>query len=297
MKKRTFSLILAITLLLVIVLSSCGEALVGSLQSVNQSPPIITIPALDHADELDEPDPPRPPNPPQPPTPGLPNPPQTPNPPDPNNRQIAITFDDGPSVWTSRILDRVEGMDNVRLTFFVLGNRLHNQTNRDILLRAHNMGHEIGNHSYSHRNFTTANDAEIRRQLDNTSDIIQEITGTRPHILRPPYGAFSREVNYGYPVIIWNMDPQDWRNTATEDSIYQYIVDRMQNGSILLLHDIYERTYRAFSRALDTLLEQGYELVTVSELLGLTPGSHHGYYFRSTSHIRFVTAPVFDRRD
>ncbi|MCL2407998.1 MAG: polysaccharide deacetylase family protein [Oscillospiraceae bacterium] len=188
-------------------------------------------------------------------------------------KRIALTFDDGPSTYTKRLLDALASR-NVSATFFVLGQRV--TANPEIAKRIVEEGHEIASHSYSHPNFVNMNAARIRSELSRTNDAIYQATGTRPVLLRTPYGSYNSTVRsvaaeFGFPLIMWSVDTRDWQSRNVS-AILSHFVDgnnvRIKDGDIILLHDIYSTTIDATIRAIDLLLAEGFTFVTVSELLG-----------------------------
>ncbi|MCL2420555.1 MAG: polysaccharide deacetylase family protein [Defluviitaleaceae bacterium] len=198
---------------------------------------------------------------------------------------IALTFDDGPSIHTERILDVLETYGG-QATFFVLGHRV--EANRDIVERAVEGGNEIANHSWSHVNFGRTTSDVIAREIMDTSAIIEEVAGFSPPILRPPYGQTSTTMRHiaellGYAIINWHLDTMDWRYRDV-DHIYNVIMNRAGDGTIVLLHDIHRTTADAMEVVIPRLIEEGYQLVTVSYLLEhfyeeLEPGKVYGVKF------------------
>ena len=196
--------------------------------------------------------------------------------------KIAVTFDDGPAPYTDRILDVLEQY-NSRATFFVVGSRI--MAYPEIVTRAFQMGNEVANHSWSHPSFTRVNDARIQSELQRTCDTIRELLGFSPPIFRPPYGATNDRVvrvagEMGYAVIKWTLDPKDWRY-RNANTIYNSVMSRVEGGSVILLHDIHPTTADATELLIPSLIEMGFELVTVTELLTylygeLTPGRIYG---------------------
>ena len=196
--------------------------------------------------------------------------------------KIAVTFDDGPAPYTERILDVLEQY-NSRATFFVVGSRI--RAYPEIVTRAFESGHEVANHSWSHPSFPRVNDARIRSELQRTCDAIRELLGFSPPFFRPPYGATNDRVvsiagEMGYAVIKWTLDPKDWRY-RNADTIYNSVMSRVEGGSVILLHDIHPTTADATELLIPSLIEMGFELVTVTELLTylygeLTPGRIYG---------------------
>ncbi|MCB9482653.1 MAG: polysaccharide deacetylase family protein [Dehalococcoidia bacterium] len=179
---------------------------------------------------------------------------------------IALTFDDGPSGPTTELLDLLRDR-GVHVTFFVVGVNATYQPST--VARAAAEGHEIGNHTFDHRDLTMLSKELITDQITRTSDVIEAATGKRPTLLRPPYGATDDKVaaTAGMPLILWSIDPRDW---ADHDSqlVTQRVLDAASRGDIVLLHDIHETSVQAVPAILDGLAERGLVPVTVSELLG-----------------------------
>ena len=198
------------------------------------------------------------------------------------NRLVALTFDDGPSIHTERLLDALAAR-NVPATFYVLGRQV--EARPQIARRIVTEGHEIANHSLSHPQLSRLSAAGVRDQLIRTSDIIYRATGVRPTNMRPPYGAQNQTVRNvaaerGYPVVLWSIDTLDWRHRNVP-AIMSHIVDRhgnirVRDGDIILMHDVHAPTIDAAIRTVDLLLANGFTFVTVSELFeargGGTPG-------------------------
>ena len=187
---------------------------------------------------------------------------------EPRRPMVALTFDDGPASHTERILDVLEKYDG-RATFFVLGHRL--ESGQYTVARAADLGNEIANHAWSHTNLAWLSEESITWEIQTTSAAIESIIGYSPPILRPPYGQTNARVRYvagklGYAMINWTIDTLDWRY-RDPDRIYNVIMDRVEDGSVILLHDIHATTADAMERVIPSLIESGYQLVTVSELM------------------------------
>ncbi len=187
---------------------------------------------------------------------------------------VAITFDDGPHpTLTPQVLD-IFKKHGARATFFVLGRSATD--NRSILARAAAEGHEIGVHSWSHINMCHSGDALIQSEFDRSIRVIEQATGYRPWLMRPPYGSTNpRLVNmmytrYGMPSIIWDVDTSDWRRPGVQ-KVIRSAVDGAKPGSIILLHDIHPTTLAAVEEIVTGLQERGFQLVTVSQLLAQGP--------------------------
>lgn len=189
---------------------------------------------------------------------------------------IAITFDDGPNeITTPKILDILKNR-NVQATFFMLGENANK--NEKIVKRIFKSGHEIGNHSFSHRQLTLLSDEEIKDEIDKTDQVISKIIGQKPKYIRPPYGSTNSKVaELGRrPFIEWSVDSRDWES-KNKDSIIEEIKSQIYPGSILLFHDIQPATVEALPEVINFLYEQHYQFVTISQLLG-NPKQVINYY-------------------
>lgn len=185
---------------------------------------------------------------------------------DPDKPMVALTFDDGPFPGsTSSILDTLREHDAVA-TFFVIGNRVHD--NADLLKRMIDEGSEIGNHSLSHKRLTTLSVEDLEYQIEKTQIALKAVTGVEPVIMRPTYGSYNDELeqNIGMPMILWSLDTRDWE-TRDAESVIQHVLENVQDGDIILMHDIYMSTAEAVKVIVPELKSRGFQLVTVSELL------------------------------
>lgn len=191
------------------------------------------------------------------------------NPLDPGKKYVALTFDDGPfETVTPRILDILKKY-NARATFFVLGFRA--KEHPEILKRAVAEGHEIGSHSYGHPRFTELSPAKMAEELRKTDEVVANATGKVPAVFRPPYGEYNETVKatVDKPIITWSVDTRDWEH-QNPAMILENIQRLVKNGSIILMHDTLPTTAEGLESVLKWLSEQGYEFVTVSELLGFS---------------------------
>ena len=183
---------------------------------------------------------------------------------------IAMTFDDGPSATlTPKLLD-ILATHQIKATFFVIGENVAEHP--EIVTRAAREGHEIGNHSWSHPNFGKMSDDSVRSQVQRTDDAIKSATGSRPTLLRPPYGSITaREKRwihdqFGYQIILWDVDPYDWKRPGPS-VVRNRILKETRPGSIVLSHDIHPGTIEAMPSTFDALEAKGFKFVTVSELI------------------------------
>ncbi|MGI9020742.1 MAG: polysaccharide deacetylase family protein [Solirubrobacterales bacterium] len=181
-------------------------------------------------------------------------------------KRIALTFDDGPSSYTSQVISILD-RHQVNGTFFVVGENIGGRTS--LLRRMMGGGHEIGNHSLHHET-----NGASSYSLHRTEDLIRGATGFEPCLYRPPGGYISSSTSQtawqmGMSNILWDVDPQDWR-TPGSSAIYSHVVGRARSGSIVLLHDgggNRSDTVDALDRIIRTLKGRGYQLVTVTKLL------------------------------
>jgi len=184
---------------------------------------------------------------------------------DPNKPMIAITYDDGPGKYTDQILDVLEKYD-AKATFFVVGRNV--VSNPATVKRAYDMGCEIGNHSYKHDYLTKMSASKLRTDLQNTDNAIRNATGEAPKLLRPPYGSYKTSTvrsNVGKPIIMWSVDTRDWETRSASKTLAS-VKRNAKDGAIILMHDIHKSTANAAESIVKYLTQQGYQLVTVSEL-------------------------------
>lgn len=187
---------------------------------------------------------------------------------DPTKPMIALTFDDGPSKHTERLLDMFANYGG-KGTFFVVGNLIDNR--QETLNRMVSEGHEIGGHSWDHRQLTKLSSEDMTDQIMNTRAKIYSLTGVDTTIMRPPYGSYNDETKRicaenGIVIINWSLDTLDWKYRDA-DKVYDAIMSQVKDGDIILCHDLHGSTVEAMERVIPDLIAQGYQLVTVSELL------------------------------
>lgn len=190
---------------------------------------------------------------------------------DPEIPAVAFTLDGGAiAAYTSEILATLRAHE-VRITFFITGQFA--ERHPELVLEMIADGHEIGNHSYAHPDFTELSDDAIRTELTRTEEIIKQVAGisTKPWF-RFPFGARNHHIRHlvareGYQSIYWTIDTIDWRADATPALVKKRIRDRLQNGAIILAHLGSIHTNEALSDILIEIEEKGYRIVTVSELL------------------------------
>jgi peptidoglycan-N-acetylglucosamine deacetylase len=192
-------------------------------------------------------------------------------------REIALTFDDGPSEWTPLILDLFKA-HGARATFFVLGASTDGR--EDIVRRAAAEGHEIGNHTFSHPDPEQLADDVLRDELERAGSLLESLVGRRPMHFRPPYAATNYRVadvarSAGLErTVLRSIDPADWNETEAS-TIAAHVLEQARPGAIVCLHDgnlprerpSRQPTVDALSQMVPELRARGYRLVTVSELL------------------------------
>jgi peptidoglycan/xylan/chitin deacetylase (PgdA/CDA1 family) len=185
---------------------------------------------------------------------------------------IAITFDDGPHPQnTPRLLDMLRAR-NIKATFYVIGQSVNLYP--QIVRRTVAEGHEIGNHTHTHRLLSKLGNDEVRGEISRCRDAIANAAGVTPRTLRPPYGGMlqaQREMifnEFGTPVILWSVDPLDWKRPGA-GVITSRILAGASAGGIVLAHDLHGQTVDAMPATLDGLLRKGFQFVTVSQLLAM----------------------------
>jgi peptidoglycan/xylan/chitin deacetylase (PgdA/CDA1 family) len=198
---------------------------------------------------------------------------------DPDAPMIALTFDDGPSPYTDTILDCLEEYGQ-HATFFVVGYNACDY--QDQIARADYIGCEIGNHTNGHANLSNLDSIGVFEELRKADKYIIRATGHPATVIRPPYGAYNDTVRVvaGAPLVLWNVDTEDWSTRDTQSTI-DNILGVVQDGDIVLMHDIYESTAEAMLTVIPELTAQGYQLVTMSEIADGRGGMEAGgAYFR-----------------
>ena len=188
------------------------------------------------------------------------------NPPQSGDKMVAFTFDDGPhKTNTDKILDILKKY-GVHATFFMQG--VNASYYPDVVKRIYEEGNELGNHTWDHKNLKNLSEAEIRAEIDDAADVIEEAAGARPMVVRPPYGGYNDTVKavVQEPLIRWSVDSEDW-DSRDPDVIVPHVLEDVEDGDIILFHDVHETTTPAIERLVPELQKQGYQIVTVSELI------------------------------
>ena len=196
-----------------------------------------------------------------------------------NRKVVALTFDDGPNpATTNQALDTLSKY-GIKATFFVLGKNVSG--NEEILKRMKADGHVIGNHSWSHPILSQLSLDEAKKQITDTEDVLTKVLGSSSKLMRPPYGAITDDIRNSLDLsfIMWDVDSLDWKN-KNEASILTEIQREVKNGSIILMHDIHAETVNALPKVIDYLKGQGYDFVTIPDLLDSRLKAHQLYYNR-----------------
>lgn len=209
-----------------------------------------------------------------------------------NTKLIAFTFDDGPTnSITPKLLDALAER-NVKVTFFLVGRSI--ELFPDVAKRAFEEGHQLCNHSYSHAWFTSLNSAGIKNEVSKTNALISEIGGADKNFVRIPYGDMNSSVKSAVqaPIIQWSVDPGNGNMNLSEQAMISNLLKNAKDGSIVILHDVNQKNLNVAVTAIDALLKQGYELVTLDELFrlrGIEPKNGTVYYSvpQSSSETKF----------
>ena len=196
---------------------------------------------------------------------------------------VAITFDDGPQTTSGgRILDTFAAYGQ-RATFFLVGDRIPSRAAEVQRMIAE--GHEIGNHTYSHKILSKVGAETVRSQVVGCNEAVAAATGVTPAVMRLPGGGKNSTVlaNVNMPVVLWNVDTEDWKY-RNADHVINEVIGKVKDGDIVLMHELYGSTATAVETIVPALVSQGFQLVTVSELARfrgyeLVPGQVY-YSFR-----------------
>ena len=183
---------------------------------------------------------------------------------------VALTFDDGPGPYTERLLNELKAR-NVRATFFVLGTRVDSYP--ELIRRMEDEGHVVGNHSNSHRMLHKMSLAQVHTEMGKCAEKIEKVLGHKPEVMRCPGGNCSSTVKQyakdaGVPILYWSVDTRDWESRNVQSILdVAFGKNGIQDGSIVLMHDIYSTTVDATIQMIDRLIAEGYVFVTVPEML------------------------------
>jgi len=182
-----------------------------------------------------------------------------------NKKAVALTFDDGPSGYYNPLILEELNKNKAHATFFMVGTMMNSC--KSCVLQTYKSGNEVGSHTYDHLNIKRADYDKVNDNLTKTDNLYNSITGDHIKLLRPPYGAYSKEnletINNYF--ILWDLDTEDWRYRNVKH-IVNYIKENVHDGAIILMHELYESSYESLKIILPWLYANGYQVVSVSEL-------------------------------
>jgi len=180
---------------------------------------------------------------------------------------LALTFDDGPDANITPLVLKTLYDNKIKATFFFLGNQV--QRSPEVVRQVASAGHEIENHTFSHQDLARLRHPEqIRKQIDDTQAALAGV-GVSAHFLRPPYGSINDVVKTtaNMPLIVWNIDSQEWRTSMSPDAMAGSIISQARPGAIILMHDTHRVSAEALPKVISQLQMRGFRFVTVAELL------------------------------
>ncbi len=181
-------------------------------------------------------------------------------------KKVALTFDDGPSSkYTPLLLEGLKERD-VHATFFLMGKNIEGK--EELVKQMQTEGHLIGNHTYNHVELCKISREAARTEIEATNQEIYDITGEYPMWLRPPYGEWQKNLDFYvnmFPVL-WDIDTLDWKSQNV-NAVMQIVESEIEDGAVILMHDAYQSSVDAALQIVDLLTAQGYEFVTVDELV------------------------------
>lgn len=183
-----------------------------------------------------------------------------------DGKKVALTFDDGPhKYYTQELLDGLRERQ-VIATFFLIGESIEGK--EDVVKQMHEDGHLIGNHTYTHVQLNKEKTDDACAEVWKTNTKIFDVTGEVPYFIRPPFGEWDEELSCVIDMspVLWDLDPLDWKY-QDKDRIVKYVVKNVRDGDIILLHDVYKTSVQAALEIVDILKKEGYEFVTVEELI------------------------------
>lgn len=182
----------------------------------------------------------------------------------PNRPMIALTFDDGPGNGTMRLLEVLEEYD-AKASFFMVGANVNHYP--DTIRKMKELGCDLGNHTTNHARLTSHAPEVMVNEIQTTSIWVSNIVGEGTSLLRPPYGSVNEivQANANAPIIMWSVDTLDWE-TKNAQAVRNHVLQTVKDGAIILMHDIHDSTIQAAEMLIPELVNQGYQLVTVSEM-------------------------------
>ena len=190
---------------------------------------------------------------------------------------VSLTFDDGPSAYTDKIVQVLEEHESAG-TFFEVGERLSSYKKEEqAVVDSYS---ELANHTYNHKILTKVGAQEVEQQISKCTSALKEEGEVNEILFRPPGGAVNDSVKKyaNSPILLWSIDTLDWK-IRDADSVYQKATTSVQDGDVILMHSLYESTYMAVKRIVPELKEQGFQLVTMSDLIALRSGAENGMVY------------------
>ncbi|KAK9709208.1 hypothetical protein K7432_009173, partial [Basidiobolus ranarum] len=193
---------------------------------------------------------------------------------------FALTFDDGPSIYTPTLLKTLKEKQ-VAVTFFVLGTNVNDPSLSGFLKQAYDDGHQIAVHTNTHPHLNTLTESQIRDEMSQVEQSVHNVLGVTPNYMRPPYGECNESTRsvlqqMNYTIVNWNVDSNDWRyhgNPANYELVYTNIEQEIERGTpasnfISLQHDIEEFSVNMAGRIIDMIRGKNYTFETVADCLG-----------------------------
>ena len=198
---------------------------------------------------------------------------------DTSKPMVAFTFDDGPNSASTGIILKTLEEYNCSATFFIVGERMNNSNHAWCVKEMVEKGFELGNHTFDHNHYGTEVTVE---DITKCTDIMLKVTGQQPALFRPTGGFMTDTITAacGAPIILWNIDTEDWKEKNADD-VYQQLISGLHSGDVVLMHDLFPGTAEAVERAVPVLVKEGYQIVNVSELAyyyGVTLENGKAYY-------------------
>lgn len=193
----------------------------------------------------------------------------------PSRQAVALTFDDGPIPGKTQELLSILQANQAPATFFLIGDKVH--AHPELVRQMVAEGHEIGNHTYSHKNLSRTSPKDVLKEIKQCQDAIQAAVGFKPALFRAPYGAanmttFSVLSHMGLTAVFWSIDTRDW-DAKNPDQVKQRSLNRLQNGDIILFHEHSRHTINALPGIIDEIRSKGFTFMTISQLFDRTPAS------------------------
>jgi len=185
-------------------------------------------------------------------------------------KKIVLTFDDGPHPSRTAQVVEILKREGIPANFFLVGEMVEEYPEQARLVVE--SGFEIGSHTWNHPNLTKRGEATVRKEIVGTQDLIEQVTGQRPRLFRPPGGSVNKTVRKvckedGLVLCMWSVDPRDWARNSTPESIRRKVLDGAHGGAIVCMHDTKAKTVTALPGIIKELRERGYEFTTISELI------------------------------